>query len=97
MFFIIIIGYLHITEGNNLTRQIYTSTYSFSIQDCVREGTFLFKERTMSVNRANTLYVDQGTSDDVLAIHYEPRSDFIKVRIQTNIPFFVCRQNTSLD
>ena len=33
----------------------------------------------MSVNRANTLYVDQGTSDRVLAIHYEPRSDFINL------------------
>ena len=78
MFFIIIIGYLHIVGGNNLTRQIYTSTHSFSIQDSVREGTFLFTERTMSVNRANILYVDQGTSNDVLAIQYEPRSDFIK-------------------
>ena len=33
----------------------------------------------MSVNRANTLYVNQGTSEDVLGFHYEPRSDFINL------------------
>ena len=80
MFFLIIIGYLHSSEGNNLTRQIHIiQLISFSIQDCVREGTFLFKERTMSVIRANAIYVDQSTPEDVLAIHYEPRSDFINL------------------
>ena len=79
-FIIIIIGYLHIAEGNNFTRQIHIlQLISFPIQDCVREGTFLFKERTMSVNRANTYYVDQGIPKSVLGLQYMPRSDFINL------------------
>ena len=33
----------------------------------------------MSVNRANTYYVDQGTPKRVLGLHYMPRSDFINL------------------
>ena len=36
---------MHIVVGNDLIQDKYiSSTYSFSVQDCMREGTFLIKK-----------------------------------------------------